>query len=419
MTRSGGAIHSFEVFPVRLRLRRPFHTTAGARHHVESVLVRLRTVDGAVGWGEAVPDTAVTGETHEATLSALRGPLAAALVDADLDADLDTDLGDGSAWAFGSRSHRTSAASGASNDPGSACSSIERAAAGCPAACAAVDIAVHDLWARRAGVPLHVLLAREGRGAGAGAGADDGAARLIVSRVVGMAEPGEMAAAAVRNVEDGFSTLKVKVGDPTAWIDDVERVAAVRSAVGPEVGIKVDVNEAWGSVEVAVAALEQMRDSAPMYVEQPIRRQDVEGLAEVRRRVPGVPIMADEAVTDAVALRRLLDLQAVDLINVKLMRVGGLGAATLMIEAAAAAGVGVQIGTMLESSVGSAAGLHLAAASDDVRFVEMGGPLLLAEDVADLVRCYDGERVTLPSGPGLGVLPGLPPAARRGTGPDG
>lgn len=381
MSASGATIRSVEVLPLRLRLRRPFVTTSGVRHHVESVLVRLATADGTVGWGEAVPDEAVTGEPAAATLAALRGPLSDAVVGVDLDG--------------GPRS-RDEALSGSLG---------VRAAPRCPAARAAVDIALHDLAARRAGIPLHVLLARRVRTPGFPP------RPLTVSRVVGMAAPDVMAAAARRHVDDGFSTLKVKVGDPVDWALDVERVAAVRSAVGDRIGVKVDVNEGWRTVDVAVAALEAMRGSAPLFVEQPVDRLDVEGLAEIRRRVPEVAIMADEAVAGEEHLHRLLEHDAVDLVNIKLMRVGGLGPASRMVDAAASAGVGVQIGTMLESSVGSAAGLHLASASGDVSFVEMGGPLLLAEDVGNLADFYDGERVTLPAGPGLGLVP----TARTGT----
>jgi len=126
-----------------------------------------------------------------------------------------------------------------------------------------------------------------------------------------------------------------------------------------------------------------------------------------------VRVMADEAVRGADDVDRIVGLGAADLVNLKIMRIGGLRATLAAAERAAAAGIGVQIGTMLESSVGSAAGLHLAAALSTIAGgalagVEMGGPLMLAEDVSDLALCYDGETVALPTGPGLGVDPVLP-----------
>lgn len=371
---SGSAVRSVEVVPLQLPLREPFAVTSGARDHIDTVLVRVTTIDGSVGWGEASPDEAVTGETMDAAVGALRGPIAEAVTGLD------------------------------AGDPGAVLVVLDAVAPSCPAARAAIDIATHDLAARRAGIPLWRWLVAS---LGTAAGVSLHAPTLRVSRVVAMADPAEMAAVARRHVAAGFSTVKVKVGEPLHWERDVERVAAVRAAVGGGVGIKVDVNEGWRVPDIAVAALERMRPSSPLYVEQPIDRRDIDGLVEVRRRVPGVPIMADEAVRCVDDVRRVADLGAADLVNLKLMRLGGLSAAASAHAVASAAGIGVQIGTMIESSIASAAGLHVAAALAGVRFVEMGGPLMLAEDVADVASWYHGERVTVPDRPGLGITPHL------------
>ena len=118
-----------------------------------------------------------------------------------------------------------------------------------------------------------------------------------------------------------------------------------------------------------------------------------------------VPVMADEAVLDAHDALRAVRLRACDLINIKLMKCGGLLAALTLDAVAETAGVGCQIGTMVESSVASAAGLHLALALHNAATVEMGGPIMLAEDVGGLRACYEHDRVTVPDGPGLGVEP--------------
>ena len=115
----------------------------------------------------------------------------------------------------------------------------------------------------------------------------------------------------------------------------------------------------------------------------------------------GVPVMADEAVLDARDALMAVRLRACDLINIKLMKCGGLLAAV-----AETAGVSCQVGTMVESSVASAAGLHLAQALHNAATVEMGGPIMLAEDVGGLRGYYMGDRVSVPDGPGgLGVEP--------------
>ncbi len=373
MNATGATITSLTVVPMRLRFHEPFAVTSGVRTHLETVLVRLTFSDGTVGWGEASPDEGVTGESPTACVEALDGVLAEAVMGRGVD-DVD---------ALGS--------------------SIDDAADGAGAAArAAVDIAVHDAAARRRGVPLWRFL--EDRIV-AGGGTRAGREHLQVSRVVSMDDPEAMAARAATHVRAGFSTVKLKVGDPRDWRRDVERVGAVRAAVGPDVGIKVDVNQGWRTVEVAVPAVAAMAGSRPLFVEQPVDRRDLAGLAEIRRQVPQVPIMADEAVASVGDLERIVALGAADVVNLKVMRLGGLRAAIAADAVAAAAGMRSQIGTMIESSIGSAAGLHLATALANVAFVEMGGPLMLAEDPGDLARCYRGETVTLPDGPGLGVTP--------------
>lgn len=385
MSPSGGSIRSVEVVLLRLRLRAPFAVTSGIRDHIDTVLLRVVTADGTVGWGEATPDESVTGETLAVSTAVLRGVLSDALVHVDVD------------------------------DPSAAGRILDAAAPRCPAARAAADVAVHDAASRRAGLPLWAYLAERSGAGGSPDGSTSGEAapgtaslhpaELRVSRVVSMQTPAQMAADAARHVASGFTTVKLKVGEPVDWRRDVERVAAVRAEVGPDVGIKVDANEGWVTTDVAGPAMVAMAASRPLFVEQPLRRDDVEGLAELRRQVPSVPVMADEAAASVADVQRLADLGAADLVNLKLMRLGGVREVVRADAVAAAAGIRTQIGTMIESSVASAAGLHVAKALDNVAHVEMGGPMMLAQDPGDLLRCYRGELVVLPDRPGLGITP--------------
>src|SRR5829696_1334042 len=109
--------------------------------------------------------------------------------------------------------------------------------------------------------------------------------------------------------------------------------------------------------------------------------------------------MADEAVLDARDALRAVRLRACDLINIKLMKCGGLLAALTLDAVAESAGVVCQVGTMVESSVASAAGLHLALALHNAATVEMGGPIMLAEDVSGLRAYYERDWVSVPDGP--------------------
>jgi L-alanine-DL-glutamate epimerase-like enolase superfamily enzyme len=353
-------VSAIDVIPVRLPLREPFAIAYATYPDTLSVLVRIRTADGAAGWGEATPDPNVTGETWGAVAETLRRDLAPALLGCD------------------------------ARDRVAALRALDACVEGSPTAKAALDIALHDLVARALGIPLWQLLGGKAREA------------LTISRVISMGEPAAMAEAGKRHVAAGFRTVKVKVGDADHPLRDVERVAAVRDAVGPEIGIKVDVNQGWRSPGVAIAAICSLTPSRPAYIEQPVLWWDMEGLAEVRRQT-GATMMIDEGCHGPRDMLRAVSLRACDLVNIKLMKTGGIHHALTLNAIAETAGIAAQIGTMVESSIASAAGLHTAMALDNVKTVEMGGPLMLAEDVGDTAAWYRGDRVTVPELPGLGI----------------
>ncbi len=353
-------ISSVAVIPIRLPLREPFVVAYASYPDTLSVLVRVRTSDGLEGWGEATPDPHVTGETWRGVAETLRHDLAPAIIGRD------------------------------ARDREAAMLALDARVEGAPAAKAAVDIALHDLLARAMNVPLWQLLGGRAR------------ASLSISRVISMAEPSAMAETAARHIAAGFHTVKAKVGDASNPNLDVRRIAAVRDAVGPDIAIKVDVNQGWRTPGVATGAIRAMGPYLPAYIEQPVLWWDMEGLAEVRRQT-GAVIMIDEGCHGPRDMLRAVSLRAADLVNIKLMKTGGLLSALKLNAIAETAGIPAQIGTMVESSIASAAGLHAAAASANVKTVEMGGPLMLAEDIGDAGAWYDGDRVTVPSAPGLGI----------------
>jgi L-alanine-DL-glutamate epimerase-like enolase superfamily enzyme len=259
-----------------------------------------------------------------------------------------------------------------------------------PAAKASIDIALHDLLGRATGLPVWALLGGRSK------------AQLEISRVISIKSPEAMAEDARRHVANGFTTVKAKVGDPQRPLLDAARIAAVREAIGPEIGLKVDVNQGWRTPGVAITAIRASMPSAPDYIEQPVAQWDIEGLAEVRRQT-GAIIMADEACHGPREMLRIAQLRAADLVNIKLMKTGGLFRALQLNAIAETAGIRAQVGTMVESSIASAAGLHLAMALDNVRTIEMGGPNMLSDDIGDLKRSYERNRINLPDAPGLGV----------------
>ena len=176
------------------------------------------------------------------------------------------------------------------------------------------------------------------------------AADVGVNATIEAAGADRLAAAAVRAVGEGFRTLKVKVGGEASSAELVERVRAVRDAVGPATRVRLDANGAWDEV----TAIERLRAVAPLdleLVEQPVEPGDAEALARVRR-AGGVPVAADEGVSSLADAERLLLAGAVDALVVKPSRVGGWRGASRIGELALSAGVPVVVSTMFETGIG-------------------------------------------------------------------
>ena len=211
---------------------------------------------------------------------------------------------------------------------------------------------------------------------------------------------------AARAVAAGFRCIKLKVGAGPRE-SDVARVAAVRSAIGPDVALRLDANGAWTPAE-ALAFIDAVAPYAIEFIEQPIAPGDLAALRHVRESV-AVPIAADEDVTGAEAARRVLAARAADVLVVKPAVVGGLRRAMEIAEMAAAAGASAVITSAMDSGIGVAAALHVAAASqerDSAQPPRAAGLATLDLLVDDLLcgdlPVADGE-MTLPTGRGLGI----------------
>ncbi|GAB6863037.1 dipeptide epimerase [Haloplanus litoreus] len=249
-----------------------------------------------------------------------------------------------------------------------------------PAARTAVSVACHDLATRRLGVPLYRFL-----------GLDAGLAPPT-SYTVAIDDPEAMGEAADAATAEGYTILKVKLGTD----HDRERVEAVREAA-PDATIRVDANEAWTPHE-AVAKSEWLADLGVEFVEQPVPAENPEGLRRVHER-SALPVAADEScrtLPDVVAVA-----DRVDIVNLKLMKCGGVREAVRMVHTARAHGLEVMLGCMIESTASIAAACHLAPLVD---YVDLDGALLLAEDAYE-GPSYEGGSLSIPDRPGTGVRP--------------
>jgi o-succinylbenzoate synthase len=351
-------------------LHTPFVTALRRTTTTDTVVVRVTDSDGTTGWGEAPQVWQVTGESLAGATACIDQMLAPAVVGHDVDD-----------WSH-------------------VLAGVQRAVARNFGAKAAVDAAVRDVVARRAGVTLAELLrTTAGEGATGTAGAAYPALQTDVTLSAGSAD--QLAAAAVQRVADGFTTLKMKVG--TDATTDVARVRAVREAVGPDVTVRLDANQGWTPDE-AVAVIRALEDAdlGVELVEQPVAGEDVEGLARVRASV-GLPVMADEALYSLVDLDRIIRLRAADLVNVKLAKCGSLGLAVEQLRRAADAGLGTMVGSMMETAIGVGSVAAVAAAHRTSLVNDLDAAWWAASSPVVGGLMYDGDRVLLPTSPGSGV----------------
>lgn len=271
--------------------------------------------------------------------------------------------------------------------------------AGNPAARAVLDIALHDAMGKALGVPAHRLLGGRSQSV------------IPLEWSVSLADDvAVMIAEAKRAVDEfGIKVICLKAAGRKGWREDVRNFEAVRRAVGDDIVIGVDPNTGW-SVPDAIAAMEAMRPFDVGYVEQPVGRRDLAGLAEIRRHARGIPLMADESLFTIEDATALAEARAVDVFCIKLYKVGGLTPARKISAIAQGAGIHLNCGGLATvSTFEAAASAHFCATVPARRtfgaaeFVFGLGPLgrdPLAANKALLIK--DGA-VAVPEGPGLGI----------------
>lgn len=253
---------------------------------------------------------------------------------------------------------------------------------------AGVDVALYDLMGRAAGIPVHSLLG--------------GAAfaKIPVAAVISLETPEVMAEIALAAQNAGYFDFKIKVGTEPQL--DIARVQHIREVLGPSVQIRVDANGGWTPTE-AVKLIRAMERFDLELVEQPVAGWDISGLAFVRRKVD-TPIMVDESLHSVQDALTLVQAEACDFFNIKVQRLGGLTPARKILHIAQAAGIRCMLGGELESGVGTAAGLHLMAASNLFTIPgDLIGPLHFSDDILTKPFSVETGYLTVPTGPGLGV----------------
>ncbi len=344
---------------ISVPLRTPFKTALRTVSSVEDVIVEIHTDCGRIGYGEAPPTGPITGDTTLGIIGAIQDHISKAIIGRDVDDFEDVMM------------------------------AVQKSVVGNTSAKAAVDMALWDLYGQLYNLPVYKLMG--------------GARKQIVTDItISVNDPDTMVRDALIALDRGYDCLKMKVGINPEM--DVARLKAVRQAVGNDVTIRIDANQAWNSKQ-AVRILNAMQEQGLQIelVEQPVPAHDLEGMKYVTER-SYVPVLADESLYSPADAATILRMGAADLLNIKLMKCGGLYNALKICTMAEVYGVECMIGCMLEAKISVNAAVHLACARKVITKVDLDGPVLCSEDPILGGSIFEEKNITVSDGPGLGIL---------------
>jgi len=346
---------AFEIYKYSIPTE-PFTIATGTMHFAQNLFVRAHTDTGLTGVGECSAFPMIVGET-QATCYEMAKDFAAI-------------------WK--------------GKDPlqiAERMAELHLYTAGNYTAKSAFDLVLYDLAAKHAGLPLYQYLGGEKR-------------KIVTDLTIGIDTPENMAASALKHVAAGFTILKIKLGKSPA--QDIERIRAVRNAVGPEVQLRVDANQGWSFAD-AVYTLTELAAYNISFCEQPMRTFNDELLPELCSLSP-IPIMADESVYTHRDAERIIRNKASKYINIKFAKSGGIHEAGLISKVAEQNGITCMLGSMLESRLALTANVHFAMAHPNIRFFDLDTALLgqLTDPVIDGFR-YNGMELEITDLPGIGA----------------
>jgi len=352
-------IQSIRFGMLNVPLKTPFKTAMRTVKEIEDVVVIVKTDTGHTGYGSAPATAVITGDTHGSIIEAISKVMSPALIGRDI-ADLNKLIN-------------------------IAQDSIVRNFS----AKAAIEIAIYDLYGQLYDAPLYQLL-----------GGGDNVITTDITISVDYID--KMVEDTLNAIEQGFETLKIKVGKDPAL--DIERIKAIYAAVNERALIRLDANQGW-TPKQTVSVLRELENSGVQLelVEQPVRGDDIEGMKYVTERID-TPVMADESSFGPKEAIELIRTRAADIINIKLMKTGGISNAVKIADIAGIYGVNCMIGCMLESSIGVAAAAHIAVAKASViTKVDLDTPALGKYDPVTSGVQFNNSEIKITDLPGLGI----------------
>lgn len=344
-------IDNFETVPIGIDRNEVFKISTGSSLTAENVSVKLER-DGKTGWGNANANS-VTEETIESILKAT--DIMKSKVEGE---DLDIE----EYWEL-----------------------IRAELPKDPSALAGFNIAVHDLKGKLENRSILDML--EGKKEG-----------VLTDRTIGLMTRTETVEHAQKFVEEGFKALKIKIG--LGLMDDIRRVMAVREEVEDDIKIWVDANQAF-TPEESITLCQKLADLDVEFVEQPVKVHDLEGLEKVTAETD-MPIMADETIKSPEMAEKICTEELADMINIKLMKCGGLTGGRKIVDIMEDYGVDGMVGCMGETSVSIAAGAHLHQSTPNLKYADLDSQFMLSDNVASGLEFKNGKLWTSDE-PGLGM----------------
>ncbi len=334
----------------------PFTIATGTMHFAQNLLIRIHTNDGIIGVGECSAFPMIAAET-QATCYEMAKDFAAIWKNKD-PLEIEARMEDLHSYTAGNYTAKS-----------------------------AFDLALYDIAAKYANLPLYKFLGGEIKS-------------IESDLTIGIGTSDEMAKTAIAFKEKGVRMIKVKLGKKP--MDDVERISKIRAVIGNDIIIRIDANQGW-SYPDAITALNALGQYQIEFCEQPMRTWNDHLLPTLMAETP-IPIMADESVFTHHDAERMIQNHACHFINIKFAKSGGILEATKINKVAEASGIQCMMGGMLESRLALTAKVHFAMAHDNIRFYDLDTCLLghLTDPVLGGIS-YQGMHLSLSEAPGIGA----------------
>ena len=339
-------------------LKTPFVTALRRVEVLEDLVVIIECDNGLVGYGEGAPTPQITGETigsMMATIEFIKPHLLGREIE-DFDALLKV---------------------------------VHTLIVKNTTAKSALEIALYDLKAKAQKLPLFKMLGGT-------------QTKFTTDITISMGDTQQMINDSLRAVGLGYKTLKIKIGDDPQ--KDAARIIAVHEALGKDITLRLDANQGW-SAQDAVKLLHTLekKEIVAEFIEQPVPADDVEGLKYIKERVQ-TPLLADESIFSLKDAKKLLEMQAIDFVNIKLAKTAGIAQALALADLSQSFGVKCMMGCMLEGPIAVAAGVHVASAKADViTMLDLDAVSLLASHPVKTSVVFNESEIILSDDSGLGI----------------